>query len=556
MEWLRRRRLRQSRKTRKGQSIMSVDADQGEASQFPFEGTFRSNYEGRWWALLVLCLSLVVIGMDNTILNVALPTLARDLRATASELQWMVDSYVLVFAGLLLTMGALGDRFGRKLALNIGLLVFVAGSVASAFAGSAEVLIGSRAAMGMGAALIMPSTLSIITNVFPSHERGRAIGVWAGVAGLGIVLGPVIGGWLLEHFWWGSVFLVNVPVVALAILAGYPLVPESKDPKATPLDPVGAALSIAALITLVYGIIEAPENGWTDPVTLGAFAIAAVLSVAFIWRERRSPHPMLRIEFFQNPRFSAASAAIAMVFFALFGSVFLLTQHLQFVLGYSPLEAGVRILPVAALVVAAPLSARLVEVIGTKIVVAAGLVIVAAALTLLSTVDSESGYGVVAASIAVLGAGMGFTMAPATESIMGSLPLAKSGVGSAMNDTTRQIGGALGVAVLGSILASGYGAAIEPALRGVPSEVALAAGDSIGAATTIAARLGVQGQGLLASARSAFIDGMGDAVLVGAGVAAVGALVVLVFLPARARARAEAAGEIELAQTEPAEARS
>jgi hypothetical protein len=261
------------------------------------------------------------------------------------------------------------------------------------------------------------------------------------------------------------------------------------------------------------------------------------------------------MEFFRNPRFSAASAAIMMLFFALVGSVFLLTQHLQFVLGYTPLEAGVRILPVAALVVAAPLSARLVEAIGTKIVVAAGLLIVASALTLLSTVDVQSGYGVVAASIAVLGTGMGFTMAPATESIMGSLPLAKSGVGSAMNDTTRQIGGALGVAVLGSILASSYGAAIEPALRGAPSQVAEAAGDSIGAATTIAAQLGARGGGLLGAARSAFIDGMGDAVLIGAGAAALGALLVLLLLPARARARAEAQGEIEPAQPEPAEAR-
>jgi EmrB/QacA subfamily drug resistance transporter len=505
-----------------------------EASVNSQVGGVEQPYERRWWALLVLCLSLVVIGMDNTILNVALPTLARDLSASASELQWMVDSYVLVFAGLLLTMGALGDRFGRKLALNIGLLVFVAGSVASAFAGSAGVLIFSRALMGVGGALIMPSTLSIITNMFPPRERGRAIGVWAGVAGFGIVLGPVIGGWLLEHFWWGSVFLVNVPVAAVAILAGWALVPESKDPNATPLDPVGAVLSIAALVTLVYGIIEAPENGWTDPVTLGAFAVAAILSVAFIWWERRVEHPMLRMEFFRNPRFSAASAAITLVFFALFGSIFLLTQHLQFVLGYSPLEAGFRVLPVAVLIVAAPLSARLVEAIGTKVVVFVGLLTVAAGLTLLSTVDVSSGYGLVAASIAVIGAGMGFTMAPATESIMGSLPLAKAGVGSAMNDTTRMVGGALGVAVLGSVLASSYGSAIEPALRGAPPQLAQAAGDSIGAAATIAAQLGPAGRPLLDAARAAFIDGMGDAVLVGAAVAALGAVLVLLFLPSRA----------------------
>jgi EmrB/QacA subfamily drug resistance transporter len=508
-------------------------------------------YQRRWWTLLVLCLSLVVLGMDNTILNVTLPTLARDLRATASQLQWMVDAYVLVFAGLLLTMGALGDRFGRKLALNAGLLVFVAGSAASAFAGSPQVLIASRAAMGIGGALIMPSTLSVITNLFPPKERGRAIGIWTGVAGLGIVLGPVIGGWLLEHFWWGSVFLINLPVVALAIGAGWPLVPESRDPSATPLDPIGATLSIAALVALVYAIIQAPQNGWTDPLILGAFGAAAVLSVAFIWWERRVQHPMLPMELFRNPRFSAASGAIAMVFFALFGSVFLLTQHLQFVLGYTPLQAGVRILPIAALIIAAPLAARLVEGIGTKLVVAAGLLLVAGALWLLSSVELSDGYGLVAGALALLGAGMGFTMAPATESIMGSLPLAKAGVGSAMNDTTRQVGGALGVAVLGSILASSYAAAIQPALRSAPPQLAQAAGDSIGAATTIAAQLGPQGQALLQAARSAFIQGMGDALQVGAGTAALAALLVLLFLPARGKEEAsvrEGVVEIEAAR--------
>src|SRR5215218_1282645 len=495
-------------------------------------------YQRRWWALGVLCLSLVVLGMDNTILNVTLPTLTRDLGATTSQLQWMVDAYILVFAGLLLTMGALGDRFGRKLTLNAGLLVFAAGSAASAFAGSPEVLIATRTAMGIGAALIMPATLSIITNVFPPTERGRAIGIWAGVGGLGIILGPVIGGWLLEHFWWGSVFLVNLPVVALAIGAGWPLLPESRDPSATPLDPTGSALSVAALVTLVYGIIQAPQDGWTDPLILGAFGIAAVLSVAFVWWERRSQHPMLPMELFGNPRFSAASGAIAMAFFALFGSVFLLTQHLQFVLGYTPLETGVRVLPVAVLLVAAPLAAWLTERVGTKLVVAAGLLVVAGALWLLSTVQLGDGYGPVAAALALLGIGMGLTVAPATESIMGSLPLAKAGVGSAMNDTTRQVGGALGVAVLGSILASGYGTAIAPALRDAPPPIAQTAGDSIGAAATIAARLGPAGQGLLEAARSAFIQGMGDTVQVGAGVAAFAALLVLLFLPARGKEEA------------------
>jgi EmrB/QacA subfamily drug resistance transporter len=512
-----------------------------------------TGYQRRWWALAVLCLSLVVLAMDNTILNVTLPTLARDLKATGSQLQWMVDAYLLVFAGLLLTMGALGDRFGRKLALNAGLLVFAVASAASAFAGAPEVLIAARAAMGIGAALIMPATLSIITNIFPPTERGRAIGVWAGLAALGVVLGPVVGGWLLERFWWGSVFLVNLPVVALAMLAGWPLVPESRDPNATPLDPIGAALSVAALVALVYGIIQAPEDGWTHPRILLAFGVAAVLARAFGWWERRIQHPMLPMEFFRDPRFSAASGAIAMAFFALFGSVFLLTQHLQFVLGYTPLQTGVRVLPVAVLMVAAPLAARLTERVGTKLVVVAGLLVVGGALWLLSTVQLGDGYGRVAATLALLGIGMGFVVAPATESIMGSLPLAKAGVGSAMNDTTRQVGGALGVAVLGSVLAAGYRAAIQPALRDAPPPIAQAAGDSIGAAATIATQLGPQGQGLLEAARSAFLQGMGDALQVGAGVAAAAALLVLLFLPAHGTEQApvpDGVVEVEAARTD------
>jgi EmrB/QacA subfamily drug resistance transporter len=490
-------------------------------------------YARRWWALPVLCLSLVIIGMDNTVLNVALPTLARDLHATESQLQWMVDAYVLVFAGLLLTMGAIGDRFGRKLALNIGLVVFVIGSLASAFSGSAALLIASRAFMGLGGALIMPSTLSIITNTFPPHERGRAIGIWAGVAGLGIVIGPVVGGWLLGRFWWGSVFLINVPVVVVAIAAGWPLVPESRDPNATPLDPIGALLSIAGLATLVYGIIEAPRHGWTDVHTLVAVVIAAVLLAIFILWELRNEHPMLQISFFENPRFSAANVSITLVFFALFGTIFVLTQYLQFVLGYTPLQAGIRVMPIATMIVAAPLSARLTERFGTKAVVAVGLTVVAIALGSASRVTPGSGYGLVAVVLPLLGAGMGLTMAPATDSIMGSLPLAKAGVGSAMNDTTRQVGGALGVAVVGSVASSSYAGAISPALRGLPAPAASAVGDSIGAAAAVAAKAGPSGARLFESAKTAFIHGMGSGALVAALVAAAGAIVALLFLPAR-----------------------
>lgn len=410
----------------------------------------------RWATLAVLAVSLAIVALDNTILNVALPTLVRQLGATASELQWIVDAYVLAFAGLLLTMGALGDRFGRKRALTAGLVVFAVASIAAATADTVNGLIAARAAMGVGSALIMPSTLSIITDVFRGAERGRAIAVWAAVAGLGVILGPVIGGWLLERYWWGSIFLINVLVVVVALTAGAALVPESRDPEATPLDLVGAALSIAGLVALIYTIIETPSRGWTDSAVLTGFAVAGVLLGVFLLWERRAGHPMLRLSFFENPRFSAASAAIAMTFFGLFGVVFLLTQYLQFVLGYMPLEAGLRLLPLATLVVAAPASARVTERIGTKIVVTTGLTVVAGAMGLLAMISVGSGYGQVAVALALLGLGMGATMAPATDSIMGSVPAARAGVGSAVNDTIRQVGGALGVATLGSIAASTY----------------------------------------------------------------------------------------------------
>jgi EmrB/QacA subfamily drug resistance transporter len=503
----------------------------------------------RWWTLLVLCLSLALIGLDNTILNVALPTLGRDLEASTSQLQWIVDSYVLVFAGLLLCVGSLGDRFGRKRVLQLGLVVFLVGSVLSSCAGSADALIATRALMGLGAAAIMPSTLSILTNLFTdAAERAKAIAVWAGVSAMGIAIGPTTGGWLLEHFSWHSVFIVNVPVVVGALALGRWLVPESRDPRAPRLDPVGAILSVAGLVALVFAVIEAPEAGWTSVQTLGVGVGALAILAAFVAWELRREQPMLEIRFFRDPRFSAASLTIMLVFFALFGALFFLTQLLQFVMGFTALEAGVRTIPSAvAVMAAAPLSAPLVQRLGTKLVVAAGLTLVAAAMFSLATFDVGDGYGPVLAAMVVLGLGMGLVMAPATESVMGSLPLEQAGVGSATNDTTRELGGALGVAILGSLLSSRYSSAVDEALAGsaLPPDAATAVRDGVGGAAIVADRVGGDaGQALLEVARSAFVDGMGLAFLVAGAVALAGAVVALVFLPARPGTLAELDDEL------------
>jgi EmrB/QacA subfamily drug resistance transporter len=493
----------------------------------------------RWIVLSVMCLSLLLIVMDNTIVNVALPTLQRDLDASTTQLQWVVDAYILVFAGLLLTMGSLGDRFGRRGALAIGLAVMGTGSILSAFANDADQLIATRALMGVGGAMIMPATLSIITNVFTDRrERAQAIAIWAATAGAAVAIGPVTGGWLLEHFWWGSVFLVNVPVVVIALVLGRLFVPTSRDPAAPPIDVLGALLSIAGLVVLVWAIIEGP-GGWTDPEIIGAFALAAVLLGAFILWERWTRFPMLDVSFFRNPRFSAASGAIMLTFFAMFGSLFLLTQFLQSILGYTPLEAGIRLLPMAGvMIVISPLSAKVVERIGSKVVVASGLSIAAIGLIIASRLTAGASYPEVLTSLVILAAGMALVMPPATESIMGSLPPAKAGVGSAVNDTTRQVGGALGVAVLGSVMSSTYGPRVSDAISGLPlsSEQATAIHDQIGAAIRAAGEIGgAPGRALADVASRGFADGMSTAFIIGAAALALGAVIVALFLPARAR---------------------
>ena len=512
----------------------------------------------RWLTLLVLCISLIVITLDNTILNVALPRLSESINASNSQLQWIVDGYTIVYAGLILTTGSLGDRFGRKGALSLGLVLFGLGSVASAFASSAGMLIATRCFMGIGGAFIMPATLSILTNIFKDpKERGRAIGIWAGVSAGGIVIGPLAGGILIAHFWWGSVFLVNIPIVIAAFVAGHYLLPTSKDPAAPKLDPAGALLSVAALMTLLWGLIEAPTRGWGSTTIVSAFGLGAVLMAVFIAWELHSDHPMLEIRFFSNARFSAANIGITLVFFALFGASFLITQQLQFVFGYSPLKAGIAMMPIAVpLLILGPVSARIVERVGTKIVVSIGLLFASLGLFWLSRITLGSGYVDILYPMVLLATGMGLTMAPATESIMGSVPRAKAGIGSAMNDTTRQVGGALGVAVIGSVLASVYRPNVTkylqhtvlgtgsklPGTAGHQSTQAIAAiRDQLGAAYGVVSKgtqkglmTHAQGQQIVDAARHAFVDGFGGAVMVGALVALVGAVVVFIFLPARA----------------------
>jgi EmrB/QacA subfamily drug resistance transporter len=485
-------------------------------------------YPRRWWALVVLSIGLLVISLDNTILNVALPSLSDDLGASSSQLQWIVDAYMLVFAGLLLTAGSVGDRFGRKRALTTGLILFGTASALSALATTPAALIAGRALMGIGGALIMPSTLSIVTATFPANERGKAIGIWAAVAGLGIAIGPVAGGWLVEHASWHWVFLVNVPFVLIALAAGHVLVPESRDPTQARLDPIGAVISMAGLGTLLWGIISAADRGWSDSLVIGALILGALILALFVWFERRTESPMLDMRLFRNARFSAASLGITIAFFVLMGLIFFLTQYLQSVLDLSPFAAGLRMLPIAGgMVVAGPMSARLAERLGAKLVVAAGLGFVASAMVVLAQAGVDGPYGLIAAALALMGFGMGTAMAPATDSIMGTLDEAHLSVGSAMNDATRLVGGALGVAVLGSLMTSHYGDQMQSA----PA----AAQDSVGAAHAVAAHLpAAAGAALNTAADAAFVDAMHLVLYISAGILAAGVALTLRYLPSRA----------------------
>src|SRR5262252_486129 len=492
--------------------------------------------------LVALLLPAFLVNLDTTLVNVALPAMVRELHATTTQLQWVVDAYNLVFAALLLTFGSLSDRFGRKGMLLAGLAVVGTASLAGGFTTTPAQLIAARAVMGLGAAMTFPATLSLISNVFTERtERARAIGLWGAIAGVAIALGPIVGGWLLERYSWAAIFIAMAPVAAAAVILVALAVPASKDPDAAAVDIPGLVLSSATMALLVFTIIEAPAHGWTAARSLAGFAGSAVLLAAFIAWERRAARPMLDVRLFRNMRFSAASGAVTVSFFTLFGFIFLMTQYFQFIRSYGPLSTGVHLLPVALSVGAGSVAGTQLAVrAGTKLVVTAGLVAMAGFYVwVAASTSATTSYGIISIQMVVYGLGMGLTSAPATESIMGAVSMRQAGVGSAVNDSTRLLGGTLGVAVIGSVYASLYAARLTAQLpAGLPAGISAIAHQSVGAAIAVAGRAtaaghAAAGQAIHAAATNAFLHGLAVGCLVAGLVAAAGAVLAVIFLPAQ-----------------------
>jgi EmrB/QacA subfamily drug resistance transporter len=503
----------------------------------------------RWAILGVLVISLLVVVLDNTVLNVAMRTIAdpqKGLGATQSQLEWAINSYTLVFAGLLFTAGILADRLGRRITLTVGLALFGIASLVSAYSHSPDQLIWARALMGLGAAAVMPSTLSIIANVFDPRERGRAIGVWAGAVGLGVAIGPIVGGLLLEHFWWGSVFLINVPIVVVGLVLVNTLIPESRDPKPGRIDIVGVLLSILGLSLLTYGVIEGGDHGFSQFESWGALVASVIVLAAFALYERRIEFPSLDVRLFANSKFSASTGAIGLVFFAAMGVMFVSAFYLQLVRGYGPLASGALFVPFAvAQMVFAPRSAAMVKRFGPKAVSTVGLLLVAVGLAAWIFITATTPIWIVGALFFIMGVGMANVMPPATEAIMSALPREKAGVGSAVSNTIRQVGGALGVAALGAIVSSVYRDHIASATTALPAAAKDAANESISGAYGVAPHVGAAGQALIQHANDAFITAMHDAAIGSAVFAVLGAVVAFVWLPGKRPASAPAPSTAE-----------
>ncbi|MCX4660422.1 DHA2 family efflux MFS transporter permease subunit [Streptomyces uncialis] len=484
----------------------------------------------RWWALGALVACLLVLGFDLTILNVALPTIAGELGATTGEQQWTADAYVVVLAALMLPAGLLGDRFGRRRALIAGLVLFLLGSVAGALADDVATVVAARAAMGVGAALVMPLSLSVLPSLFAPDERTKAIAAVSAASALGLPLGPIVGGWLLDHFWWGSVFLINIPMALIGIIACLLLLPETRDPHAPRVDPVSAALTVTGLGTLVYAVIEAPHRGWADPATLGSLLGGTALITALVLRERKAARPMLDLTLLARRDFLLNTLTATLVMFVLSGLMFVLPPYLQTVLGNDALGTGVRMLPLmGGLLVAAKASAPVVARYGPRAVIGGGLVVLSFAALLGSRTEAGSAYGFVALWMSLAGLGFGFAVVPAMDTALGTLPPERAGSGSGLLMTVRQMGSALGIALLGSLLAGRYADRLATG--------ALAAGDadtareSVVAAHLVAERLGEPG--LASAADTAYVQGMGVILVVCAVAALLTALAALALLPAR-----------------------
>ncbi|MFF5365047.1 DHA2 family efflux MFS transporter permease subunit [Streptomyces scabiei] len=482
----------------------------------------------RWWALGALVASMLVLGFDMTILNVALPTMAGELGATTGEQQWMADAYIVVFAALMLPAGLLGDRFGRRRMLITGLGVFLAGSVVGVLAQDVNAVVAARAVMGIGAALVTPLALSVLPSLFAPDERTKAVGIVSAGSTLGLPLGPIIGGWLLDHYWWGSVFLINIPMAAIGVAACVLLLPETRDPASPRVDPLSTALTAAGLGSLVYAIIEAPTRGWTDPLVLGMFAGAAVLITALVLRERRAVRPMLDMGLLAHRGFLFNALAATLVMFVLSGLMFVLPPYLQAVLGNDALGTGVRLLPLmGGLLVGARLAQPVVVRFGSRSVVGAGLVVLAFAALLGSRTTAGSGYGSTALWLSIAGAGFGLSIVPAMSGALGILPADRAGSGSGLLMTLRQVGGAIGIALLGSLLAGVFRDRLDTA--GLPASAAETAGDSVVAAHAVAEQAGAAD--LLTSANDSYVHGMGLVLLVCGCAALVAALLATALLP-------------------------